>query len=319
MRRFSGFSTLQLLNAAASIALLAACSGIPTSAPRQIASRVGAHSVMSYDSCPAQGQIEYASDGSDSVIDIFAGDFAGQAPCGQIALHFPRGLYVQPATHDLYVANPGAQNVQVFHRGQTSPYNTYPNRYAETLDVTVAKGVTVIALNEGSISTWIVGPNGGTFVGRFPLKNKPEALWITAQKSTVFYDDFNGKVQLSELWSVRCPAGHCGKQTQVAGVSFGFPGGMAVDNTGNLLVVNADLNYLNNALDTFSLPNPQPSTFPLQPGWPMGMAIDKSNQHVFVTDSKANDAAEYIYPGGALVGTVPGDVGGNISGIAVDW
>jgi hypothetical protein len=51
----------------------------------------------------------------------------------------------------------------------------------------------------------------------------------------------------------------------------------------------------------------------------MGMAIDKSNQHVFVTDSKANDAAEYIYPGGALVGTVPGDVGGNISGIAVDW
>ena len=342
----------QLLSAAAAIALLTACSGgsaiAPKTAPPQagarflrgrvplaisplaqlefsarIGTRTSHHNFIPY-SCPAKGPIKYVSDTPGTIIYIYTGKFAGQAPCGQITsgLLEPQGLYVKTSTHDLYVANTGYFNVLVFHRGQTTAYNAYTDPTGQyPVDVTMAHDGTVIASNiisqvggnGGSISTWIGGPNGGTFVGNFPMTNDMEGLYITVQKNgTVYYNDIDNSY-LGALWSLSCPAGACGAQTQVAGVSFGFPGGMGSDETDDLLAVD----QTGFTADTFELPNPKPSTFPLIDG-PVGMAINQLDHHWITTHSFNCTAAEYIYPSGKLVGTVPSPACGILEGVAID-
>jgi hypothetical protein len=284
------------------------------------------HHFVSNYACAATGSLKYVSDARNNVINIYVGKFAGQAPCGQIAnsgLNVPAGLYVQDATHDLYVANNHGLNVLVFHRGQTSPYNTYTDPSGQfVLDVTTSPDGTVVATNVfqkngnefGSVSTWIGGSNGGTFVGNFPMTNASLGTFVTSRKSgKIYFDDIDKSNGLGAIWSMSCPAGACGVQTQVTGVSLQYPGGMAVDSTGDLLV--SDQTAL--TADTFELPNPKPSTFPLT-GYPECVAIDKHNRHWFVSDGANNIASEYTYPSGSLVGTVPGNPGGSTSGIAVD-
>ncbi|HEY7980504.1 MAG TPA: hypothetical protein VID19_03400 [Candidatus Eremiobacteraceae bacterium] len=337
-----------MLGTLAAFALFAGCSGnTSTLAPNPVSPHSGArsapsrmpsawdrlsggnskaravHRFTSFDACPAQGPIVYASDDTNNVVNIYAGKFAGQAPCGQIAdsaFNFPFGLSVKTDTHDLYVANGG--DVLVFHRGQTSAYNTYvdPSNQAVN-DVVVAKDGTIVALNygqiggpeAGSISTWIGGPNGGTFVGNFPLSNDIVGGFLTVQKNgTIYFNDLdNSSVGL--LWKVLCPAGACGAQTQVAGVSFAAPAGLASDDAEDLLAVDQGTM----TADTFELPNPTPKTFALT-GIVFGMALSRQDHHWFVADALNNVADEYAYPSGHLIGTVPGSAGGNLIGVAID-
>lgn len=159
----------------------------------------------------------------------------------------------------------------MFHRGQLTPYNSYIDpttnpaglkTYPE--DVTVANDGTVIASNlasgegqSGSISTWIGGPNGGTFVGNFQMTNDNYGGFITVKKNgTVYYDDFDAPSGFGAIWSLSCPAGACGPQTQVQVACCIGVGGMAIDATGDLL-----LSDPSHGADTFELPNPNPSTF----------------------------------------------------------
>jgi hypothetical protein len=282
------------------------------------------HPYKSFFACPANGPIKYVADYNNNVINVFTGKFAGQSPCGRITsgLSSPWGLYVEPGTHDLYVANDTDQDILVFHRGQTTAYNTYRDPgQQDPVDVTVAKDGTVIASNfvqinfreAGSISTWIKGPNGGTFVGNFPASNGSTAMFVTVQKNgTIYFDDYPNQTNVGVLYSLSCPAGKCGAQTQVAGVSFNVPGGLASDETEDLL---ADNGF--GTAQTFELPNPNPSTFPVL-GVPTGMAINELDHHWFVADGSDNDAAEYSYPDGKLIGTVAGDPGGGTFGVAVD-
>jgi hypothetical protein len=99
----------------------------------------------------------------------------------------------------------------------------------------------------------------------------------------------------------------------VAGVVLKFPGGIAFDRTGDLLVTDP----MAATADTFELPNPKPSTFPMV-GEPFDMVISTGDRHIFTFDAFHNDALEYSYPDGALVGTVSGVSGGFLDGIAVD-
>lgn len=340
---------VKALSAVAGIVLLAGCAGIRSSiAPTRVSPQNGTRSAArpipavaqrlallkanlknarhftSFDACPATGPLRYVSDDTNNVVNIYTGKFAGQAPCGQISsglFNFPYGLYVKNDTHDLYVANVG--NVLVFHRGQTTPYNAYvdPSNQVPN-DVTVAKDGTIIASNlgqyggpeAGSISTWIPGPNGGTFVGNYPMTNDSQGGFLTVQKNgTVYFDDQDSSNSHGSIWSLSCPAGVCGTQTQLAGASLGYPGGMGSDSAEDLLVTDEGLS----TADTFELPNPTPTTFKLG-GIPIGMAIGVLDNHWFVADALNNDAAEYSYPSGVLIGTVPGSSGGNAVGIALD-
>jgi hypothetical protein len=322
MRIFS----LRAVIAIAALTILAGCSGGGSAsiAPQTASLERDARHFTSFDACPATGPIKYVSDFNNNLVDIFVGKFAGQPPCGQITsqLQSPWGIYVEPGSHDLYVANYLAHDVVVFHRGQTTPYNTYTDPgFQDPVDVAVAKDGTVIATNQtrphyptrGSISTWTGGPNGGTYVGNFMMTVGSEGQYLTVQRNgTVYFDDLVGQTNIGALWFVSCPAGACGPQTQVAGVSFNSPGGLASDDTEDLLAINGF-----GSAETFELPNPNPKTFPLN-GAPVAMAINALDHHWFVTDANNDDAAEYSYPGGKLVGTVPGNAGGGLFGIAVD-
>jgi hypothetical protein len=85
---------------------------------------------------------------------------------------------------------------------------------------------------------------------------------------------------------------------------------MAFDSAGDLFAIYGVAN-------TFELPNPNPSTFPLI-GSPWGMAINEQGNHLFVADNNGY-ADEYSYPSGVLIGTVPVNPGdGTPAGIAFD-
>ena len=316
----------QALIAASAIAFLAGCSGsaISSVAPQTASLQHTVRHFASFYTCPANGPIKYVADFNNNLVDVFAGKFAGQAPCGQITsvLKSPWGIFVEPRTHDLYVANYAAHDIVVFHRGQTSPYNTYTDpTFQDPVDVAVAKDGTVIASNQlrpnfptvGSLSTWIGGPNGGTFVGNFKMSPGSEGLYVTVQRDgTVYFDDLvSTQFNSDALWYVSCPAGACGTQTQVSGVSFSSAGGVASDDSEDVLAISGGF------AETFELPNPNPKSIPLT-GLPVGMAINALDHHLFVTDAMNDVADEYSYPDGALIGTVPGNAGGGLFGIAVD-
>jgi len=321
------FKILLPLAAAGAITMLAGCSGgSPSSIAPVPTAPAHAYRFASHYSCPATGPIKYVADFVFNVVDIYAGRFAGQAPCGQIAsssLNGPAGLFVQSKTNDLYVANKNGHNVLVFHRGQVTPFNTYTDPTVQLpIDVTVAKDGTVIASNytnpsqteAGSISTWIGGSNGGTFVGNFLMTNSYQGGFITAKSNgTIYFDDVDRGALQGFLWHVACPGGACGRQIRAPQVTFQFPGGMAIDSTGDLVVADA----FAATADIFELPNPVPSTFPLA-GEPFALAINKLDHHLFITDGFHNDAVEYSYPGGTLVGSVSGAQDGNVDGVAVD-
>lgn len=328
---------VQATCAAAALALMSACSGSDSSAivPKPASPQAGArfaigHHIVGHYSCPLLGPIKYLSDPVRSVIDVYVGKFAGQAPCGQITsgLNRPLGLYVQPVTHDLYVANQGAFNVLVFHRDQTTPYNTYIDPSDQLpIDVTVAKDGTVIASNEanannvqpGSISTWFGGPHGGVWTGNFTMVNGGVGEFITIQKNgTIYFEVSDPNVARSTLWSVKCPDGACGAQSKVAGAIFHSGGGLASDSTDD--VISADAGPP--VVDTFELPNPRPSAFPLLPfALPAGIALSQSDHKLYVIEgfnNGPNGAYEYSYPSGVLIGSVPCCAPYSPFGIAVD-
>jgi hypothetical protein len=328
------------LGAAAIAAMLVACAGGSPIAPTPVTPEAAGHGISvqprhlsGYYSCPKNGAIEYVSDSYNNVINIYVGKFAGQNACGQIVgggLNWPYGLYVDLATHDLYVANLEGHNVLVYHKGQTAPYNTYtdPNSEQLVLTVALAKDGTVIATNSqsvsppenGSFSTWKGGPNGGTFVGNFPMTNDQRGLKFTIQRNgTIFYLQVNDQNHgnLMTLWKVLCPAGVCGLEKQVPNVSFYNPDGILFDDTGDLLVGDSS------TVDTFELPNPQPSTYSM-PTQVNGMALDTLHQHFFniswacAGSSCTFAPSEYTYPSFAPIGTAKGNSGGGMFAIAVD-
>jgi len=169
---------------------------------------VNRRNTKGYYSCPATGAIEYVSDFNSGNIGIYAGKFQGQTECGQIVAYTPRGLHIDRKTHDLYVANGEAHNVVVFHRGQTTPYNTYLDPTGQILsDVTLQNDGTIIASSlggnypeEGSISTWINGPNGGSFVGNFPMTLAGLGGFISIDKNDmVYFNDYDFNVGVGSL------------------------------------------------------------------------------------------------------------------------
>jgi hypothetical protein len=315
------------------VAMIAGCADATSMSPASGSLRTAAHSlggvpsfleingkttrhVVKPYSCPATGSLEYVSVHPGFDVYVFAGKFAGQNPCGVINQGIadgPAGLFVNPATHDLYVANPANFNILVFHRGQTKPFNRYsdPNGSAPT-DVAVARDGTVVASdNCHVISTWIEGADGGTFVGDFPT-NCDQGTYLTVRNDDTVYFDGADQGQ-GGLWKVRCPAGVCGVQT-LLGVPPDSYYGLAIDDTGDLIAVDFNVRKA----ETFELPNPNPKTFHLNIG-ARAAAISEDNKHFFVADASNNDAAEYSYPFGDLVGTVPDpNSKGAPDGIAVD-
>lgn len=328
MSRISLFASIKAGCAAAAIAVLAGCSGYSTSVTsRTDVNAQARHRHANFYACPANGPIEYVSDSTNGVINVFAGKFAGQSACGQISSGITEavGMTVQESTHDLYVANWKGGNVLVFHRGQTTPYNSYVDPAGQyPSDVAISKDGVIAASNSYcSISTWIAGPNGGAFVGSFAKADCRSALDITfltiKDDDTVYYMSDRPGPNRSRLWAVACPAGVCGVATKVPRVVFDFfPAGIVTDDTGDIVAIKSSGYGKDNDAATYELPNPKPISIDLENGDPFGLAVDEQGRHLFVADPQNDSAYEYAYPGGTLLGMVPGSAYGFIGGIAAD-
>jgi hypothetical protein len=277
----------------------------------------------SFDACPKSGTIEYVSDYSNGVVNIYRGKFAGQAPCGQIAgLSKPQGMFVKGSTHDLYVANTGANDVAVFHRGGTTPYKTFTDPGVQNPDdVTVARDGTVIAANifqpmgheQGSISTW---HGDGTFVGNFPMPNSFEGLYVTVQKNgTLYYNDVDFTSGAGLLWTGSCPKGACGTFTST-GATTAYPGGLRSAAGEDLLQIDQNAPG-GGALITYES-FPTGTSCAIGAGDPDAMDLNKTQHHVFYADALNDVGGEMSYPSCAPIGTVPGNAGGLPIGAAVD-
>jgi len=341
---------LQAISAAAAISLLAGCSGGGSSAvaPKLSTTQGHVHSLMGRIpvavgpigmlkvntntahhfhsfSCPSSGPIVYMSDFNNSVINVYAGNLSGQAPCGQIAgLSNPQGLYVKANTHDLYVANTGGENVLAFHRGQTSPFATFTDPSGQfVVDVTVANDGTVIASNifapdgsqQGSISTW---KSDGTFVGNFPMINDIEGLFLTVQKDgTVYFNDLDASSGAGLMWSGSCPGGACGSFTST-GVTSSFPGGIRSD-LGQDVVQQDQLGSGGGTQTTYQPPGFSIlSTCSLNGSDPVAMDINRPAHKYFYADAGLDALVEVGYPSCAAIGSAPGNSSGLPIGAAKD-
>jgi hypothetical protein len=278
----------------------------------------------SFDSCPATGLIEYVGDFNNNVIEIFAGNFNGQQPCGMLTsangLLNPQGLMVRD--HNLYVANTGNGDVLEFARGGTTPINTFAdtsNGSEFPADVTVERDGTVLASNifgsnqAGSISTWSAS---GTLIANYPNAAGANTYFLTVQKNgTVYYDD-----NTFAVYKGSCPAGVCGSFTST-GATMAFPGGLrSADNED---VVLGDQSGPGGGdvivFETF----PNGISCALGAGDPVAFDINHSQHHLFYTDAGNDIAAEVRDPATdgnicSLIGTVQGNNGGLGVGIAVD-
>ncbi len=332
---------LRVLCAAAGIIMLAACSSgsaiAPTLAQQQTngGRTAGAlerpgiestarHQVEGFYSCPRQGKIEYISDDYTSSIYVFAGKFAGQAPCGLITkgLVRPWGLFVDKKSHDLYVANSYKHDVLVFHRGALQRYNEYYHKVMDgtghPTDVAIAPDGTLLVstfvthggpegIQWGDVDTWIRGTHGGTFVNEVMIGDSFGGGPITVDKAGAAYfafPAFNRDEQ--NIWSMSCPAGVCGNPVELVPYASNvyYSGLRFDDDVGALLAVTRGQGgFLNITLDTFTFPNPNPSIIQLGGGSPEGMAIDPSDKHIFV-DNMDTGNVEFAYPSGEIVGSV---------------
>jgi hypothetical protein len=145
------------------------------------------------------------------------------------------------------------------------------------------------------------------------MTNAAQGGYIAVQSNgTVYFNDIDSTSKRGALWSLKCPAGACGTQTQVARVTFIDPAGMAIDSTGDLLAT--DTSGLG---ETFELPNAHPKKFPML-GHPLGLAISQSGHHIFIGDWSGPKVQEYAYPSGTFIGAVKGAQYGWLRGVAVD-
>jgi len=341
---------IQALSAAAALALLAGCSSGSAIAPHMstpaghhvqsmmghvpavvgpfAASKInyntGKH-FASFNACPATGTIEYVSDFNNSIISIYKGKFAGQAPCGQITsangIINPQGLFVDTSDH-LWVADTGNGNVLEFKRGNNTAIKTYTdstNGLNYAVDVTVYK-TTVIATNIynantfiGSVSTW--NKATGALEGNFPNPASAFDYFVTVQKNGTVYMDDN----TLSVYSFTCPAGLCTTETSVGATGFNFPGGLR-SGPGEDLVLQDQSGSSGGAQLTYeSFPGGPAQTCTVDSGADtVAFDMNKLHNHYFAADATNNRAVEVKYPSCAAIGTVPGNASGLPIGAAVD-
>lgn len=345
--------TLATIAAASAVILLAGCSGNGSSAisplpgnPGQAQHSMFRHSTSvlppsiqrvplvrtsdirrSFNSCPATGTLIYAADFALSVVNIYNSSLQ---MCGQLTgLTNPQGMTVAK-NGDLLVANTDAENTLRYHRGASTPFKTYTDPTGEfPTGVTVLKDRTVVVANIfnpntgiGSLSTF--HPNG-TYVGTFTAPNVSTDFFVTSldgtSGTTIFTDGFDTS-GFPAFWTGQCPGGACVNLSEV-GEAMAFPGGLVDTKSGDILASD----QINNTADTFEMPNLTPVTFSWNPGGDTDgidneLVIGSPVSRVFGADAANNLVNCFKYkqsgtsPG--TCGSVPGNSGGQMVGIAVD-
>jgi hypothetical protein len=193
-------------------------SALPRMRAKSFVRPFGAHTAMAYLS-------DYDNDA------VYGFDRSGKLLITITGLDRPQGLFVDRAKN-VWVANSAASNIEVFAKGSVRPLATYNDANEEPVDVAVCPHGRIYASSiiDGTISVYAAGkPN--------PIRTLTDAnsygnFFITCDtRGNVFVTFDNG--------------GPGGVDEYVGGVQsglvtlpiqLGFPGGITIDSSGNLLV-----------------------------------------------------------------------------------
>ena len=336
------------LGAAAAMALLAGCSG----ATSTVAPAVGAmsrssthnyqgnrvpmlaapsfqslmhpgkpgamHAFMSRDAAGITPTV-YVSQFNTSSIQVYRQGGTNQNPIGTITngLVNPQNMFVTP-NNDIYVANTGANNILVFHKGATAAYKTLDDSGQYPVDVTVDSGGTVYASNifdtnfgPGSVSVY--APGSLTVTSTLAVPNNAKVLFCALDKFHnlyVNYIDINSGVGAMVKFKKGKGA------AQLTNVATNFPGGMEFDQLGRL----AALDQITATIGAYRLPGGTPVFSIISTGDTVSMKFTKTRSFVYVSDGVAGAVYQYDYKNGTQVDTISASLGASAgaSGVAAD-
>jgi hypothetical protein len=271
----------------------------------------------------------YVSDGEESYVFIYPANVKNPAPIGQLTgFDIAAGLAVDKAGN-LYVADVVDEQVQVFQRGSTTPFerlNAHGYAYGEAVDdsgnVYVAVGVT--GSQQGFVAIYPPGATEPTSMLTDPSRGfSPVSVALDSQNDVfVAYDSALNTPpgSIDEFKAGKTNPIHLGIKTpKKLGVGW-----IALDQSGNFIVPDG------RKVNVYPQGSKQPSlTFGAsKKNAPTSVALNQAGSLVYVAENGANppilnSVKVYTYPGAKLVDTITqGLPSGNpidaLIGVAVD-
>ncbi len=240
-------------------------------------------------------RLTYLSDFYNGTVTVFT---RGGTQVGQIAgLANPQGLFVD-SNRNLWVANTGGSNVLVYPRGATSPSATLDDPDERPSDVTVCPNGTVYVSNiikgstlGGDISVYAPGATSPT--GKLGLPNQGRDFFITCDAN----DNVFSTIQFPDVsYGVVEYAG--GLQTGESQLPIGlqFPGGIKLNNAGNLLVADQNAHTVTEYTEAGS---PTGNSITTGSGDWSDIATTRNNATVIGADAVLLEGTSLLFPSGA--------------------
>jgi hypothetical protein len=237
----------------------------------------------------------YVSDPIGNDVAVYHASGSKQSPIATITkgIAGPAGLTVD-GKGDLFVANTAGNSVTEYAPSGTSPQATYSQSVLGPVDLAVDGAGTLYAANfysfVGSAVEFPSGSQKPSLTIANPCSCYPVGLTLDAKGNLyVAYDDYYEQTLVFEY-----PPGST-KGTSL-GLEFNQQGweaaGLAFDKRANLLVADATLP----GVQIYPAGKESPSKTVGKRGSPRFIALDSTEQSVFVTDTTANAVEEYAYP-----------------------
>jgi len=247
-------------------------------------------------------QIVYVASFDGNFINVYAQAAATNSqPIGKLTgsngLEFPNNIYVSPSG-DLYVTSYYGY-LMAYHEATLSPYMTwYDGTGVSTYGVTtVGKHVYATQSLSNVINEYV--PGTASPIGTLHETNITKLFSIASDsKGDLFVDglDANSNLLVDEF-----PNGQqTPKMLQNLGNSATWPGGLAVDIKGNLLVGNVEYDYLyygdSTAIYTYAPPwNGSPTSTATVSGYLPQFALTQDAQSLWMTQNNAVGYYGYYY------------------------
>jgi hypothetical protein len=310
--------------AAASVALLASCSGVTSQGTPAVGSSVGQSSahvntlnrsrLLGKTSVSARGyvstgkvtrssgggplvdkktQVVYVSDAENEA--VYGYDQTGGSPIITLGgFSEPQGL----ATDNIgsvYVANTEDFNIEVFPAGSTTasltiPTNGYPAGVAVGGNYIYVSNIIGLSSNGGSLQSFY--KKNGAAYRTYSCPALEEAFFVaTDSKANVYVDGFDTSFS-AVVWEFPQGSLSC---TQLP-ITLNFPGGLQVDKSGNLLVDDQEGDTTSYAPPGFTTVVATSDNGGSESYDPVTIALTKGNANIWTATAGAETLTEWPYP-----------------------
>jgi len=281
---------------------------------------------------PAERRILlYAGGPSQNAVGVYPAHLYNPPPRFEITsgLNAPTGIAVDPSGN-VYICNnagtssrvkpmgKGTWTVGVYHRGQTTPFESYTTGVWNPVDVAVASDGTVYIANYSSAVT--VYPPGSlqpsmSLAG--PAGEAPLGLALDASRNVyVSYVNASGGGSIYKY-------AHGQTTGSNLGIAFsGSPHGLAIDRSGNLLVAVSTAPNPGSSIEVFPPGKTHPKKTITGVFQPFMLAFGNGGRQLFAADFGSGNGDggvfRFAYPDGTLLGKDTQGPAGSAYGIALD-